>query len=66
MTRFDPPEPIVGAGYGNEVANVGDCLRAGLTESPWVPHAQTLAVMGRIDDLRRQVGAVPSDAPLGS
>ena len=66
VTRFDPPEPIIGAGYGNEVAHVGDCLRAGLTESPWVPHAQTLAVMGRIDDLRRQVGALVPDAPLGS
>ena len=56
VTRFDPPTPIIGEGYGNEVAHVGDCLRQGLTESPWVPHAQTLAIMGQIDDLRGQLG----------
>ncbi|GAB3863838.1 Gfo/Idh/MocA family oxidoreductase [Nocardioides maradonensis] len=56
VTRFDPPEPVVGLGYGNEIAHVGDCLRQGLTASPWVPHAQTLAVLGQIDDLRAQVG----------
>ncbi|UMG93472.1 Gfo/Idh/MocA family oxidoreductase [Nocardioides sp. TF02-7] len=57
--RFDPPEPVVGTGYGNEVAHVGDCLRRGLRESPLVPHAQTLTVLGQIDDLRRQLGTHP-------
>ncbi|GAB4002463.1 Gfo/Idh/MocA family protein [Nocardioides ultimimeridianus] len=66
VTRFDPPEPVVGLGYGNEVAHVGDCLRQGLTESPWVPHAQTLTILGQIDDLRRQVGAGPVGAPDAS
>jgi predicted dehydrogenase len=58
VTRFDPPEPVIGLGYGNEVAHVGECLRQGLTESPWVPHAQTLTVLGQIDALRAELGAV--------
>jgi predicted dehydrogenase len=53
--RFDPPEPIIGDGYGNEVAEVNRCLREGLLESPLVPHAQTLTIMGQLDALRRQV-----------
>ncbi|MCL2542661.1 MAG: Gfo/Idh/MocA family oxidoreductase [Nocardioidaceae bacterium] len=55
--RFDPPEPIIGIGYGNEVAHVGDCIRQGRTESPWVPHAQTLTILGQIDDLKGQMGS---------
>ena len=54
---FEPPTPIIGVGYGNEVAHVGDCLREGLRESPWVPHEQTLTILGQIDDLRQQVAA---------
>ena len=49
-------EPIIGAGYGNEIAEVGRCLRAGLRESPLVPHAQTLTILRQMDDVRRQVG----------
>ncbi|MFC6345659.1 gfo/Idh/MocA family oxidoreductase, partial [Nocardioides hankookensis] len=30
-------EPVIGQGYGNEIAEVGRCLRAGLRESPLVP-----------------------------
>ncbi|GAB2969372.1 Gfo/Idh/MocA family protein [Nocardioides montaniterrae] len=55
--RFEPPTPLIGTGLGNEVAHVGDCLRQGLTESPWVPHAQTLTILGQIDDLKRQLTA---------
>ncbi|HWJ81462.1 MAG TPA: Gfo/Idh/MocA family oxidoreductase [Nocardioides sp.] len=54
---FEPPTPVIGVGYGNEVVHVADCLASGLRESPWVPHAQTLTILGQIDDLRRQVGA---------
>src|SRR4051794_38681959 len=49
-------EPVIGAGYGNEIAEVNRCLRAGLRESPLVPHAQTLAILRQMDDVRRQVG----------
>jgi predicted dehydrogenase len=50
--------PVIGRGYGNEIAEVGRCLRAGLRESPLVPHAQTLALLRLMDDVRRQVGVV--------
>ena len=45
-----------GTGLGNEAAHVQDCLREGLAESPLVPHAQTLELLGVMDDLRRQIG----------
>ncbi|MDP3891875.1 Gfo/Idh/MocA family protein [Nocardioides sp.] len=50
------PDPVIGLGYGNEAAEVARCLREGMTESPLVPHTQTLAVMAQLDRLRRQVG----------
>lgn len=52
------PDPIEdeGHGYGPEIAEVARCLRAGLTESPLIPHADTIAIMELMDDARRQVG----------
>ena len=49
-------EPLVGVGYGNEVAEVGRCLRAGLRESPLVPHAQTLTLMRQMEAVLASVG----------
>jgi predicted dehydrogenase len=49
-------EPLIGRGYGNEIAEVGRCLREGLRESPLVPHEQTLTLLRQMDDVRRQVG----------
>jgi len=49
-------EPVLGLGYGNEIAEVGRCLRAGLRESPVVPHEQTLVLMRQLDEIRAQVG----------
>ena len=49
-------EPVIGVGYGNEVAEVGRCLRAGLRESPLVPHAQTLTLMRQMEALLASVG----------
>jgi predicted dehydrogenase len=54
--RLEPPEPVLGTGMGNEAAHVQDCLRDGLSESPMVPRAQTLELLGVMDDVRRQVG----------
>jgi hypothetical protein len=47
---------VLGTGLGNEAAHVQECLRAGLSESPLVPHAQTLELLGVMDDLRAQLG----------
>ncbi|CAN5450147.1 Gfo/Idh/MocA family oxidoreductase [soil metagenome] len=49
-------EAVIGRGYGNEIAEVGRCLRAGLRESPLVPHAQTLTLMRQMSDLLDQIG----------
>jgi predicted dehydrogenase len=54
--RIEPPTPVLGTGLGNEAAHVQDCLRDGLVESPLVPHAQTLELLGVMDDLRAQLG----------
>jgi predicted dehydrogenase len=54
--RIETPAPVLGTGLGNEAAHVQDCLRDGLSESPWVPRAQTLELLGVMDEVRRQVG----------
>jgi predicted dehydrogenase len=48
--------PLVGHGYGPEAAEVHRCLRAGLVESPLVPHAATLEVMTMLDGIRARIG----------
>ncbi|MEV4759080.1 Gfo/Idh/MocA family oxidoreductase [Micromonospora sp. NPDC049559] len=48
-----PPD---GGGYQYEAAEVQRCLRAGLLESPLVPHATTLEIMGLLDTVREQIG----------
>lgn len=54
--RIEPPTEVYGTGLGNEAAHVQECLSEGLAESPLVPHAQTLELLGVMDDLRRQLG----------
>jgi predicted dehydrogenase len=49
-------EPHVGHGLRHEAAEVGRCLRLGLTESPLLPLAETLSIMGTLDEVRRQIG----------
>jgi predicted dehydrogenase len=54
--------PRIGNGYTHEAREVGRCLREGLIESPVMTHAQTLNIMGVMDDIRRQIGLrYPSD-----
>jgi predicted dehydrogenase len=48
--------PLAGHGYVPEAEEVHRCLRAGLTESPLVPHATTLEMMSIMDDVRTRVG----------
>ena len=49
-TRF------LGNGFVHEVMEVHRCWRAGLLESPGMPLDETLALMGVMDEIRRQVG----------
>ena len=54
--------PKSGNGYTHEAQEVGRCLRAGLIESPVMPHEETLSIMGALDEIRAQIGLrYPSD-----
>jgi predicted dehydrogenase len=48
--------PRIGNGYAHEIIEVNRCLREGLTESPVMPLDETLALMGVLDEMRRQIG----------
>ncbi|HEX2704178.1 MAG TPA: Gfo/Idh/MocA family oxidoreductase [Candidatus Lustribacter sp.] len=51
------PDPRIGRGYAHEFTHVGECLEAGLTESPVMPLADTLSVMATLDAALDQIGA---------
>ena len=48
--------PFLGNGYVHEIIEAQRCWRAGLLESPGMTHADTLALMGVMDEARRQIG----------
>jgi predicted dehydrogenase len=48
--------PFEGNGYNYEAAEAMRCLRAGLIESPGMPHAETLAIIETLDAIRGQWG----------
>lgn len=48
--------PYLGNGYVHEIVEAQRCWRAGLIESPGMTHADTLALMGVMDEARRQIG----------
>lgn len=50
------PADLTGGGYQHEAIEVQRCLAAGLIESPLVPHAATLEVMGLLDDIKARIG----------
>ena len=54
VERFDIPHE--GHGLRHQAAEVGRCLRAGLTESPTLTLAETLSIMETLDEVRRQIG----------
>lgn len=51
-------DPLAGQaeGYGPEIVEVARCLRAGLIESPLVPHGDTIAIMELLDSTRAPLG----------
>lgn len=59
-------EPLTGHGYVPEAEEVQRCLRAGLPESPLVPHSVSLALMELMDDIRARVGVRYADTLQGS
>ena len=48
--------PTIGAGYSHELIEVGDCLRAGRTESTVMSLDDTVAVQRILDDAAEQLG----------
>lgn len=59
--EFLPPETQV-TGYEYQVLASRDAIAQGLVESPFMPHAETLAIMEMMDSLRAEWGvAYPMD-----
>ena len=61
LQRWDEPqqhmqEPFRVNGFEYEIEEAQRCIRAGLGESPRMTHADTLATLGWMDEIRRQVG----------
>jgi predicted dehydrogenase len=48
--------PYIGHGLAHEAAEVMRCLRAGLTESPLIPLAETVGVARTLDQVRALIG----------
>ncbi len=48
--------PIQGSGYGYQLLEVHEALRAGRRESPIMPLRETLSIMHTMDTIRRQIG----------
>lgn len=53
--------PTLGRGYAHEIAHVGECLAAGLTESPVMPLEDTLGVQWVMEETLRQLGITPHE-----
>lgn len=49
-------EPFAINGFEGEIEETIRCVRAGRIESPQMPHADTLAVLGWMDTIRAQIG----------
>ena len=59
--RVEDPLAGNGNGYQPEIEEVERCLRAGLTESPLVTHADTVAILELLDAARAVVGVIYPD-----
>lgn len=55
--------PATGRGYCHEAIEVNRCLGLGLTESPVVPLADTLAVQWTMEQMLGQLGVTPAEDP---
>ncbi len=55
-SRIEDPLDPDSSGYTPEIAEVARCLRAGLTESPLIPAADTIAILELLDRARAELG----------
>ncbi len=53
---IDDPLAGQGSGYQPEIEEVARCLRAGLSQSPLVPWADTIAILEILDEVRARLG----------
>ena len=54
VQRLEAPLRI--NGFEGEIEEAMRCIRAGLVESPLMPHAESLATLGWLDEMRRRLG----------
>jgi len=62
----DPEEmvlPATGGGFGHELIEVTECLRAGRTESAVMPLADTVAVQDVMGAVAERIGLLPQEGP---
>lgn len=57
VARYEKPEDMVN-GYEYQVYECRRCIEAGLTESPMMPHEETLSIMNQMDELRKEWGVI--------
>jgi predicted dehydrogenase len=57
VARYEKPEDMVN-GYEYQVYECRRCIEAGLTESPMMPHEETLSIMKQMDELRKEWGVI--------
>ena len=59
------PTPYAGNGFEEQIEHFCDCLQKGLTESPLIPHEQTLKIITLSDTIREMIGVhYPQDQTL--
>ena len=58
------PAPPVGRGYSHQIVHVGECLAAGLTESPLMPLRDTLDVQWVMQETLAQIGVSPREGAV--
>ncbi len=66
LRRAGEPEqeltsPALGSGYSHEIIHVGECLAAGLTESPLMPLQDTLDVQRVLQETLDQLGVATTE-----
>jgi predicted dehydrogenase len=55
VERYVKPADMVN-GYEYQVLECMKCIRKGLSESPMMPHAETISIMKQMDELRKEWG----------
>jgi predicted dehydrogenase len=57
VQRFTKDDNMIN-GYEYQVLEARSIIEAGLTESPMMPHQETISIMRQMDDLRKEWGVI--------